>query len=237
MILQVKDVIKDAMGLIGAIEMDEVPSSSEMLTAMRTANIMLGRWSSQHLLLRSPTTVSVPLVSGQTSYTIGLGITDVVMFKPLALRSGFIRSSSTDSPCTVIPYQQYQEFSIKDTSSEPAYVSYNAGNEQQVSHTGTLYFYPTPNEGDTFIGEFDCYINELVDLTDILLFEPAYYEAFIYNLAVRLYRRHHPAGEIPSDIVAIATNSLQGLRTMNSTQVKAHSDFVCGRYNVYTDGY
>ena len=84
----------------------------------------------------------------------------------------------------------------------------------------------------------DQYITELSKITDTLTLEPAYYEAFIYGLAVRLFRYFRHQGDIPRDIVDIANNSLQALRTINSVPITSKSDWGGkSRYNVYTDGY
>lgn len=235
----VQDVFKDAMGLIGATEIDEVPSSNEMAVAMRVANVMLGNWSSKRLLLRSPRTVIMPLVSGKNTYTIGLSGCDITTGKPLIITSAYYRdNNNVDKVISVVPLEQYNNLGIKSTMSEPECIAYDPGSEQQTSHRGTIYTYPTPPQGGTIFFQCTQYISEVSNLTDMLLFEPAYYEAFIYNLAVRLYRHYHTSGDIPGDIVAIAGNALQALRTMNSQKTLASSDFYSGRrYNVYTDGY
>lgn len=235
----VQDALKDAMGLIGATEIDEVPSSSETAVAMRVANVMLGNWSSKRLLLRSPRMVTIPLVSGKNTYTIGLSGCDITTGKPLTITSGYYRGDNgVDEVISIISLEQYNNLGVKSTMSEPECIAYDPGSEQQTSHRGTIYVYPTPSQGGTIFFQCTQYISEISNLTDTLLFEPAYYEAFIYNLAVRLYRHYHTSGDVPGDVVAIAGNALQALRTMNSQKTLASSDFSGGRrYNVYTDGY
>jgi len=239
MILLVQDMLKDAMGLIGATEIDETPSSSEMLTALRIANIMLDRWSSQQLLLRSTSTLTIPITSGKASYTIGNLGGDITSKKPISLISGFIRDSAgIDSEVKVLTNQQYDDLSIKTISSSPEYVIYNPGESQQIQHLGTITLYPVPNQDCTLICKVYVNLNEFTNLTDEVMFEPMYYEALIYNLAARLFRRYHASGEIPADIVAIASNAIQNIKQTNSTRIIAKSDFSCNsKYNVYTDGY
>lgn len=235
----VQDALKDAMKLIRATEMDETPSASEMSTALRVANVMLGHWSSKKLLLRSPRTLTIPLVAGQNSYTIGLVGADVTSTKPISILSGFVRDSGNrDTPVEIIPNTQYNSaFDLKSTQAPVSYVTYNPGSEQQDNHIGTVYVYPSPDTTGALILQATQYISDLSRLTDTLDFEPAYYEPFIYNLAVRLYRHYH-TDEVPVSIVSIAGNGLQGLRTINNEKILAKSDFGGnGRYNVYTDGY
>jgi len=239
MILQVQDMLKDAMGLIGATEIDETPSSSEMLTALRIANIMLDRWSSQQLLLRSTSTLTIPITSGKASYTIGNLGGDITSKKPISLISGFIRyPAGIDLEVKILTNQQYDDLSIKTISSSPEYVIYYPGESQQPQHLGTITLYPVPNKDCTLICKVYVNLNEFTNLTDEVMFEPMYYEALIYNLAARLFRRYHASGEIPADIVAIASNAIQNIKQTNSTRIIAKSDFSCNsKYNVYTDGY
>lgn len=238
MILSVQDMIKDAMGLIGATEMDETPSASEMTTAMRIANVMLGRWSIQSSIIRSPDTLIIPLQAGKNSYTVGLSGADVTSKKPIEIMSGFYRDSSLlDSPVEVIPLNIFESLSDKNINrADPVYVAYNPGTTQQVSQTGTIYVYPAPSGADTLYLKVTAQLDQFSSLTEEITMEPSYYEALIYNLAVRIFRRFHTSGEVPSDIVAIANSSIRNLQASNSTRVPAQMDFVVGSgYNIYTD--
>lgn len=239
MILQVQDVVKDAMGLIGATEMDETPSASEMTTGMRIANIMLGRWSSQNYIIRSNSDLIINLVAGKNEYTIALSDADITSPKPISVESGFVRDSNNlDTPVEVVTLVTYNNFSDKSSGrGDVSYVAYNPGNTQQSVQTGTLYVHPTPSDNATLYLKVVSPLTEFVGLTDQVAMEPIYYEALIYNLAIRLFRRYHTSGEIPSDIVAIANNAIRSLHSTNSARVQAMSDLVAcgGKYNIYMD--
>lgn len=236
--LQVQDIIKDAMGLIGATEMDETPSASEMSTALRIVNVMLGRWSIQTSIIRSPGQLNFPLQVGKNSYTIGLSGADITAKKPIEVISGFVRDSSNiDSNVEIIPIELFDSFDDKNINqADPACVAYDPGVTQQASQVGTIHVYPTPSSADTMFLRITCQLEQFVNLTDEVTMEASYYEALIYNLAIRLFRRFHTTGEIPSDIVAIANNSIRNLQSSNSSRVQAQMDFcVGGGYNIYTD--
>lgn len=236
--LQVQDIIKDAMGLIGATEMDETPSASELLNGMRIANIMLGRWSSKISMVRAPQVLAVQLQPGISSYTVGLSGADITADKPIDIISGYVRDSSNiDDPIEVLTLSVYESLDDKlINQADVSCVAYDPGNTQQANQIGTLYVYPVPASSDTLILKVTSTLAQFSSLTDDVMVEPMYYEALIYNLAVRLFRRFHTTGEIPSDIVAIANNSARDLQSVNSSRVQAQMDMVTGGgYNIYTD--
>jgi len=236
----VSNILKDAMGLVGAIEIDESPEATEFQTALRVANMMLGRWSAQSLLLRSTTSLSFPLVVGTSTYTIGNDASfDVVSDKPISIVSGFLRDTSNrDTPLNVITIEHYNSFQDKAISSGlPNYVAYRPVDAQQVLPYGIIYFYLTPNRQYTFYGEISKYLTRFTDVHEELTFDPMYEEALVYNLAARLFRHFHgPDKVIPQDIVTIASSSLANIKAVNSEIPVAKCDIptVARKFNIYT---
>lgn len=239
MILQVQDILKDAMGLIGVIEIDETPSASDMSLALRVCNMMLDRWSSQRLMLRSETEITFTLTGGKAEYTIGPVGCDITTPRILSVQSGYVTDAQTDHPIEIITRTLYDTMEDKNVStSRPIYVAFEAGAAQQAVPKGTLFFYYTPDKNYPVLLQCDTYLNEFVNFTDTVTFEPAYYECIVYNLAVRLFRFYNTAKmQIPPDIVMIANNSLSNIKTLNNSPIIAAIE-VPGkmtRYNIYTD--
>ena len=240
MIVQVQDIIKDALGLIGAIAIDETPTNSEFTQALRTLNIMIDRWSSQRLMLRSSSPLTFPLVAGKSSYTVGTTGADVTAAKPITITSAtYTDSNSNDYPVDIIDIVTYNNLGDKTISSGPVmYIAYDPGNTQQNTNKGTIYVYLTPDQAYTLSMEVQSYLTEFTSITDTVTFEPAYYEALVYNLAVRLFRYYRDAAaQIPSDILVISVNSLNNIKTMNNIQVICAMDLPgkTSSYNIYND--
>jgi len=239
-ILLVQDIIKDALGLVGAIAIDETPTASEYTQAIRTANVMIDRWASQRLLLRSTSTLTIPLVVNKLSYTIGPVGADITSAKPISLYSGYVRDAgNNDRLVDVIDLNNYNNLEDKASSSGNVdYVAYDPGETQQAVGKGTVYVYHPPSTADTLYLEVDNYLTEFVNLGDTVTFEPAYYEALVYNLAVRLFRYYRDANiQVPQDIMMIAQNSINNLKAMNSVTMIAACDLPgkSARYNIMTD--
>jgi hypothetical protein len=242
MIIQVQDVLKDALALSGVIAMDETPTTSEYAVLLRVANVMIDRWSTQRLLLRSTHPTSFTINAGTPTYTIGPSGATVTAAKPISVRSAYIRDSSNlDTTLDIIPVETYNSLSDKtDSTGQPMYLAYDPGDAQQTTNIGTISVYYNPDKSYTLFMEVDAYLNEFVNLTDTVSFEPAYYEALIYNIAVRSFRFFRDASvPVPIEIISIANNSLNNLRTMNSVQITAGMDLPgkTSTYNIYTDGY
>ena len=73
-----------------------------------------------------------------------------------------------------------------------------------------------------------------------MTFQPAYYEALLYNLAVRIYRSFFKHSKpIPPDVVDLAREAKRVIERMNDNRVHMQSDFPAkkGTYNIYTDGW
>ena len=68
-----QEIITEALGIIGAIAIDETPTTSEINAGLKVLNIMLNSWSAQHLLLRGTTTATKTLTANDYPYTIAFG--------------------------------------------------------------------------------------------------------------------------------------------------------------------
>lgn len=239
MIVTVSDILKDAMGLCNATEIDETPSSSEMAVALRAANMMIDRWSAQHLMLRSNTQLVVPLTAAKATYTVGASGADVTAGKPLRILSGVVTDGGVNYPLDVYTQEMFNNLVGQGISSgRPVYVAYDPGEAQQAAQKGTLSFYFTPDRSYTVRLEAQMYLTELVNFTDSISFEPAYYEALIYQLAIRLFRRYSDdKTPIPADLTLIASEALKNIKTLNAERVVASFDLLGrrGRYNILTD--
>ena len=243
MILLVSDILKDSMNLCGALAAGETPTSDEYTLLLRTANVMIDRWSSQRLLLRSTHPISFATTAAKAVYTIALAgspTPDIVSNKPLKVYSGYMEDTSgTRYDLEVVDTSFFNSLEDQELNSgPPMHAAYDPGEAQQTNQRGTISFYPTPDAAYTCHLEVDAYLSEFTAIGDTVTFEPAYYEALIYNLAVRAFRFFRDATvPVPPEILGIATNSLTNLRTLNGVQVIAGMEFPgkMAKWDVYSD--
>ena len=244
MILTVNDIIKDALGLVNATAMEETPTAGDAQLALRVLNVMIDRWSAQRLMLRSTTNDTFTLTAGKYKYTIGTNPTcDVVTAKPIQIVNVWIRDgANNDSPINIIDKITYNTIGDKIIATGPVeYLYFDPGNAQQSTYnTGTIYLYPIPDSNYKLQIQSDKYLTEFVNLSDVVNFEPAYYEAIIYNLAERLFRYFHTdTKQLPTDITGIARASKHTIEVMNSVQYTATMDLPgkLSNFNIYSGDY
>lgn len=238
--LKVQDVIRDSMNLIGAIQKDEPATPDELVLGLRVLNMMIDKWSTERLLLRSTASENFLLSTGKGSYTIGPS-GDFNTSKPIKIVDAFIRDGNgIDMPVDIVTKSVFDSYNDKlFSSARPLALCYDPG-PAQGSTLGTIYVYYNPDGATTYRLFIDCdkYLSEFADIQTVVSFEPAYYEALVYNLAVRLFRYYHkPDKQVPVDIVSLAKNSKTAIKTMNAQPVVAKMD-IPGKisiFNIYND--
>lgn len=238
--LLVSDILSDALSLAGATAIDEPATASEQQLALRTVNVMLDKWSANRLLLRSTTELEFTTTANKSSYTVAASGADITAPKPLRVLTGYYRQNNVDTPVEIITIEEYDNLTDKSVATgPPTYIAYDPGAAQQSVQTGTFYIYLTSDQPYLIHLETDSYLTEFASVTDTVSFAPAYYEAIIYNLAVRLFRHFHPSkAGIPADIVGLANSSLNTLRALNAVRIQASVDYPgkpAGAYDIYAD--
>lgn len=235
----VQDLLIEAMSLVGAISIDEVPTSPELNSCLRSANMMLDSWSAQRLMIRAVTREPFPLTGGVYSYQIGTGAT-FNTGKPIEINSAFIRDANGyDTPLEIIEQDQYDGYTDKTVASgRPLALCYNPGKSQQATQAGTIFIYYIPDTSYTLFIENQKYLTEFVNLTDVVSFEPAYFEAIAYNLAGRIWPKFHQSGTpVPAEVAGIARTSKRTIENMNSRPAIMGTDLPGSKvsnFNIYT---
>lgn len=242
MIVQVQDIIKQAFGVIGEIEIDETPTSSDMNMCLQVLNIMMDKLSANRLTLRTTSADSLPLIPGKYLYTIGAAGADITSAKPISITDAFIRDLyGIDTPVNIISRDEYDAYIDKSFSqARPYSLFYDPGQTQQVQNKGNISLYPIPDATMPYTLFFnsDKYLTEFGSIFDTVTFEPAYYEFFVYNLAVRIFRRYNDSKvPIPVDVIGIANEATRTIETMNAVQVTASMDIPGSpvTYNIFND--
>jgi len=239
MIVTVAQLITLAADTIGAINVEEGPTAAELSTGLSRLNMMLDAWSVDTLTVRGALLENFPIIGGTYSYTIGIGATFNTP-KPSDITEAFIRDTNNlDTPLDVVSEDEWMSYSDKAFSpARPESLYYDKGPPQQATQEGIVWIYPIPDQGYTlFFGE-QAPLTEFSNLTDVVSFEAAYYEALLYNLAVRLFRSYFKHSQpIPADIVEMARESMRTIERMNDERQHMVSDVprTRGPYNIYTD--
>ena len=234
----VLDLIKTALQEIGVLAADETPSGSDTQLALKNLNLMLGLWSADNLMVRSTTQENFTLVDGTRSYTIGsTGV--FATTKPISITGAFLRdANNNDTDISIVVEATYNRFGGKMIATGPPdQLYYDPGAAQQASHLGTIFLLPIPDAAYTLFLESVKILTSISSVGSTVTFEPPYFEALAYNLALRLYRKFHDHNApIPEDTVRLARQSLQVIERMNATAIRAVINMpgsTSGGFNIY----
>lgn len=240
MILTVQELLTDAMSLIGATAIDESPTTSELNLGLRVANMMLNRWQSMPGMLRSTDSVTFTTTGGTSDYSIGEWGADINSPKPIKVFSATVTdTSNVNYPLDIVDKSWLDQINDRNLSSgRPTMLAYDAISAQQSAPYGVISLYYTPDTTYTIAVDCSRDVTTFDNLTDNLDFDPSYYEALKYGIAVRLFRHYHAVTvPIPPDLLKGEHEANKTLYTMNHKPVIAACDIPMsgGTYNVYTD--
>jgi hypothetical protein len=242
MVITVQQIIKCALQDIGAIAKQEAPGADEIADGLLKLNVMIDAWSVRSLVVLGTVLEGFALTGGKRAYTIGEA-GDFATDKPSRVTDAFVRDSAgTDTPLEIITQGEYDRLPDKTVSTgRPLALCFDPGPAQAAVPAGVVSLYPAPDAST----QYTLYLGEQKPLTefhrptDAVTFQPAYYEALEYNLALRLWRQYHEdARPIPADIVTLARDSLKVIETMSSRTPTARIEAPGGRgrYSVLTGG-
>lgn len=195
-------IIKDALILCGGLEDDENVDDDQLAHAMRTLNRMVKAWSKKGLKAWKWTEETLPLVTGQNSYTIG-PTGDLVTERPLTLVNPRKIISGDETPIRIFSRQEYMDQPSKNTTGEPVAVYY----DPQLGN-GVLYVWQSPETGMTIKFSSKQYIQDFDTQSDNPEFPTEWLEAIVYNLAVRLAPMYEVSPEAQMMLIAQAEQFL-----------------------------
>lgn len=135
------DVIKAALRSLGVIAIGETPANEDFTNCAFALNNILKVLASQGYLLWTMELITVPMVSGTTSYTIGPSGATVTANRPLRIAFAYIRdANNNDIQLTQLSRTGYEQLTPKNTTGVPVNFYY----DPQLD-SGVVYFWPTPN--------------------------------------------------------------------------------------------
>jgi hypothetical protein len=238
------DLVRAAMRLIQVSAVDTDLTASELQDGIESLNRMIDSWSLDELILYQVIREAFPLVSGQNPYTIGLG-GDWDTTRPTKIVGAYLTlnngSIPVDYPMQVIGYDDYNAIRLKTLNTNfPGYLYY-----QPNFPIAEAYIYPvfTPNDpstqGPALVTLTSWKPLELIaDPTAYISLPPGYWEAVVFNLALRIAEEYQ--FEIRQTTVQIAVSSMKRLKRMNQRTPTLQTDVALMnqqqvRYNIFSD--
>lgn len=200
---QESTIIKDALIDCGGLEDDETPTSEQTEHTRRLLNRLCKAWSVKGLKAWCWNEVTLTLVAGTNSYTIGPS-GDLTTERPLLVKNPRRVISSEETPIRIVSRQEYFEQPGKDDQGKPVMIYY----DPQLTN-GVLYVWPAPDAADSIKFSIKQYIEDFDASTNTPYFPPEWTHALVKNLAFNLCPRYEVTGEDRETLRLQAAESLQ----------------------------
>ena len=173
-------LISRALRLIGVVAQGETPTTDQVSEAALALNSLVKAWQADGMPLWAIKQRVVPLVSGQSTYTLSTP-------KPLKLLQAWNRNtiSNVDIPMRIVTKDEYNRLGNKTTSGNPIQVYYDPRLD-----TGELHTFPTPSvteaANNVLYVVYQSTFEDFDSSTDTPDFPQEWYDALTYGLATRL---------------------------------------------------
>ena len=194
-----ESVIQAALGDIGVVSLEDgqTVSPAQGQDGLRRLNAMISSWSIHRLAIPFISREVFNVVALQSTYTVGPG-GDFDTIRPTQITgASLLLNSSTppiEIPNGILTDNMYEAIAIKGLTALLWTSAYF--NPLYASGLASIFLWPTPTTADN---DFVLYRGDQVqgfsNLTTAASFPPGYFEAFEYQLALRLAI---PYGQQPS---------------------------------------
>lgn len=211
------DLITDAYTEIGVASEGYALSGADAALGLTRANSMIDRWGTNRLTIYHTVITDKVLVSGTQTYTIGTG-GSINVARPLWIPyAGLVQTATSpnvESPIHIATDQDWSNQGIKTLGNAyPAelYYDYNF-----AAGLGQITLWPIPTGSLSLRLYLPTALTQFADLSaTAYAFPPGYYEALLYNLALRLWVPFHGSDPVPDELRRNAMLSLNDIKRAN----------------------
>ena len=175
-----------ALRKIGVIQSGGTPTANQLADAQDTLDDMIQEWQADGLRLWVMDDITVPLVAGKKTYTIGPSGADVTAPRPERIIGGRRHdlTSGYDTPMVYYSRTDYNQLSNKDQTGQMVAFYYD-------KHlVGTVYVYLVPDATIaaqyTLILTVQKPLDSVTSSTTTMQFPNAWFQALKYGLAAAL---------------------------------------------------
>jgi hypothetical protein len=183
--LTARTLITNALIELGVLADGEVPSAAMLSLGLATLNRMLDAWNTERLLLPVQTRSSYTLTASLASPTIGPTGTFSAS-RPMAIEQMGVMpvGSTVELPVLPMTRGEYAAITLKTLTMDwPLRYLYEPG-----TPNGTITFYPIPTTAATLYLYVLTALASFATYDTAYTFQPGYYEALHFNLALRCMR-------------------------------------------------
>ena len=187
------------------------PSTEEAVVGLRFLNRIIGRLSTQNILLPYSTSESFNITSSTNTYTMGSGGT-ASSSRARKITNAFVRDTSGyDSGVRIISEKDWDSIPNKNLPGKPKVLFYDP-----LYATGYIYLYPYPNDS------YSVHIQSMKDLhaslgsSDTVSLPSEYEDALVLTLATKLSRAF--GSPVEQSLYSDAQSAWKAIANLNLSQ-------------------
>ena len=204
-------LITDAYTEAQIVDPVDGPDGNQSTLGLRFLNRIIGRLSTQEVIIPYSTSEAFSTTAGQASYTMGSGGT-ASSERAKIIKSAFIRDSDNyDYPLMIAAEKSYNAISDKTFQDRPGLLFYDP-----VYPVGVIYFFPVPDAVYTVFIESAKDLHSTLSLATTLSLPTEYEDALILFLAAKLARMH--GTQVEQSLWADANSAWQSIARRNIAQ-------------------
>jgi len=114
-----KDIITEALEIIGVLAEGEEPSDDEMTSVGRSLNMLIKAWQTEGIHIWAVDELEIPLEPDKIQYEVGPDKDIDVSFRPIRVVDGVYRDGDYDIPINIWSRQEYWQLSYKESTGTP----------------------------------------------------------------------------------------------------------------------
>lgn len=135
------DIINAALRSLSVLDQASTANSTDLANCGQALNLIMKQWADEGLPLWTVQWISIPLIGGTSSYSLGPTGTVVLPYRPTRVLSAYIRNNlvGTDTTLQIISRQEYETLGLKTSQSIVNQIYYDA----QLPN-GIVYCYNVP---------------------------------------------------------------------------------------------
>ena len=222
-----REFLTKTFQLAGILASNEALSASEASDGLVSLNELIESWSVEGLMIPTVSQESFSLVASQASYTIGSS-GNFNTTRPINIENASVLINGTSYQLDILNSDQRAELVNQSLMGLPTKVYYD-----KSVPTGTLYFYPIPDQAYSLRLSSSKPIGSLASLDTGVVFQPGYARALRYSLAIDIAPEY--GRELSQVVMSEAFRLKADLKRKNIEPTYMKSDYQTGRtFNINT---
>lgn len=228
--MTVRDILNRSLRLIGVLASGETASASMIQDAFVSMNAMIDSWKNVGLMVFENQVLSLTLISGQQTYTIGTG-GQLNVDRPNAINQATFILNNIEYIVDILTESEWSQIPDKNTTSDiPTKLYFNPS-----FPLGQISFWPKPSSALSIKLYSPKPVNKFASVESTVDLPPGYEDLIVYGSADRIANEY--GKELTPKHDAILNQTKAEIMRKNTTEEFMTCDVITSAQNGYGDIY